>query len=439
MKRMIVVFLIACMLCALCACGGNKQEAPAPAETPAPTEAPAAATPAPTQAPAETAAPVEDGQNPVMNFVGEYSAGRPWLLVEADGEKGAKITVRWGSSAFETSVWVMHGEFDEAALTVRYADGVRTDYAFREEGKEETETVRYENGTGRFVFHDGDALSVTWEDDKEQAGKDLTFEWCAVPDLADDHTEPEDFVGLWAYDRATLEIAPDGEGFKCFIQWSSSASELTQWEYDCFFDGEYLYSFENGTCTKLIYAGDGSVSASETVFTDGAASFHMIEGVTLRWIDYKEYPDGGVYEFERVEPARLRPTAAQFADEFFREIISFHPGTSGGSLAEAKAAANVYTFAAAHRLWCADPEALQAALREALADLSDDERAGFDENYISVIRLIDACLCDWEGCRGQFESAGAAEKMEAWLAVPTAPIAWATLCENVGTVLGDGA
>ena len=41
----------------------------------------------------------EDGQNPVMNFVGTYGADRATVLVEASEADSAKITVSWSSSA----------------------------------------------------------------------------------------------------------------------------------------------------------------------------------------------------------------------------------------------------------------------------------------------------------------------------------------------------
>ena len=62
--------------------------------------------------PAGSAAVEEDGQNPVMNFVGNYTCDRAAMLVEADGTENAKFTVTWGSSAWEHSEWTMSGKLD---------------------------------------------------------------------------------------------------------------------------------------------------------------------------------------------------------------------------------------------------------------------------------------------------------------------------------------
>ena len=76
MKKNVISILLVCLLLALAACGH--------AQTPAEASAP----------PAE-----EDWQNPVMNFVGLYGAEHGSMMVEAEGEADARITVSWASSA----------------------------------------------------------------------------------------------------------------------------------------------------------------------------------------------------------------------------------------------------------------------------------------------------------------------------------------------------
>ena len=108
---------------------------------------------------------VEDMQNPVMNFIGYYGPGRPTIFVECEGTDGARINVHWSSSAWENSEWTMSGKLDTDTLTVEYEDAVRTDRVYSDSGEISSETVIYENGTGRFIFNqDG---SLTWMDDIE--------------------------------------------------------------------------------------------------------------------------------------------------------------------------------------------------------------------------------------------------------------------------------
>lgn len=155
MKKVFSLLLVFVMLFALTACAAK--DAPKGSEA----------------GEAETAA-ADDGQNPVMNFVGTYASGRASILVEADGADGAKFTVTWGSSAWEHSEWVMSGRFDPETLTVEYSDCVRTDVEFAEDGSVKSETVVYENGFGTVRF-DADDGSLRWKDDKEHMADDMVF------------------------------------------------------------------------------------------------------------------------------------------------------------------------------------------------------------------------------------------------------------------------
>jgi hypothetical protein len=60
----------------------------------------------------ETITP-DDGQNPAMNFIGNYYGGRACISVEAKGSDEAEITVVWGDSYNTKAVWTMSGTFNE--------------------------------------------------------------------------------------------------------------------------------------------------------------------------------------------------------------------------------------------------------------------------------------------------------------------------------------
>ena len=118
------------------------------------------------------------GQNPAMNFIGEYASGRASALVEAKGAEDAKITIEWGSSAWELTRWVMSGRLDADTLTLEYTDCVKTTLTYADSGELVSETVKYENGTGRIIFlTDG---TFTWKGDQSEQ-EDLTFAWSFVP------------------------------------------------------------------------------------------------------------------------------------------------------------------------------------------------------------------------------------------------------------------
>ena len=160
MKKWICLLTVLVLVFSLCACGA-KDAAPAGSE-----EAEAAAQ--------------EDGQNPVMNFIGVYGHDRASIMVEADGTDGAKITVTWGASAAENAEWVMSGKFDPETLTVAYTDCVKTDYVWNEKGEIDSETVEYENGEGTITFTDGEALSLTWDDAQEHIADGTVFEYASL-------------------------------------------------------------------------------------------------------------------------------------------------------------------------------------------------------------------------------------------------------------------
>ena len=93
----------------------------------------------------------EDGQNPIMNFVGTYAKDRASILVEADGM--------------------------QESLTVDYTDAVKKNVVFNEDGTVASEEVVYENGKGSFKFDDS---TLTWTDEEEHAADDMVFEYASA-------------------------------------------------------------------------------------------------------------------------------------------------------------------------------------------------------------------------------------------------------------------
>ena len=153
----------------------------------------------------------DDGQNPIMNFVGVYGNNRASIFIEADGEDGAKATVNWGSSAAETSTWIMSGSFDTETLTISYNDCVRTDYVYGEDGEVKSQEEVYVGGHGTIVFSEGDPLTLKWNDDQEHIADGTVFEYAsAAPE--------EGSTGManpWS-DAATLDEAAKGAGLDGF-------------------------------------------------------------------------------------------------------------------------------------------------------------------------------------------------------------------------------
>ena len=123
----------------------------------------------------------DDGQNPVMNFIGNYSCDRANIMIGAtDDENGANATVTWGSSAWENSAWVMSGTFDAETLQFEYHDCVRTDYVYEENGEIKSQEEVYTGGHGFMTFAEGDSLTLTWQDDQENVADGMVFEYTGM-------------------------------------------------------------------------------------------------------------------------------------------------------------------------------------------------------------------------------------------------------------------
>ncbi len=122
----------------------------------------------------EGGAQPEDGQNPVMNFIGVYQCENISILVEAKGIEDAMLTVTREISGDEKNEWVMSGGLDTETLRVEYHDCIRTDQVCKEDGTVTSETEVYFNGHG-FFFFDYENNTLTWQDDQEHTADGLIF------------------------------------------------------------------------------------------------------------------------------------------------------------------------------------------------------------------------------------------------------------------------
>lgn len=121
------------------------------------------------------AEPEEDGQNPAMNFVGDYVNNRASIFIGAEGADGINATVTWASSAAENSSWTMSGTFDSENLQFEYDDCVKMNYVYGTDGEIDDQTEVYSGGHGIIKFTDGDELSLTWQDDEEHIADGTVF------------------------------------------------------------------------------------------------------------------------------------------------------------------------------------------------------------------------------------------------------------------------
>lgn len=151
----------------------------------------------------------DDGQNPIMNFVGTYGHDRASIFIGAEGEDGASATVNWASSAAENSTWIMSGTFDTETLTLEYHDCVKTDYVYDESGEISSQEEVYTGGHGFITFTEGDPLSLTWQDDQEHIADGTVFEFVSTEPAGTGLANP------WS-DAETLDEAAEGAGLDGF-------------------------------------------------------------------------------------------------------------------------------------------------------------------------------------------------------------------------------
>lgn len=154
----------------------------------------------------------DDGQNPVMNYVGNYVCERASVFISADGDEGATAIVTWSSSAWENSSWMMSGTFDPETLQFEYHDCVRTDYTYEENGDVKEQTEVYTGGHGFMFFKDGDPITLTWQDDQEKVADGMVFEYVG----AEPEGEGTGMANPWS-DVDSAEAAAEGAGLDGFM------------------------------------------------------------------------------------------------------------------------------------------------------------------------------------------------------------------------------
>ena len=174
MKKAIAVLLVLTVAVLLCACTSRSA---GDSETPSATDVTSVQDQTPAADSSEETASSGDGQNPVMNFIGNYVCERASASVACSGRENARITITWGGSADSAREWVIDAKLDTETLTVAYTDAVVTDYVYNPDGSVNTATEVSKTDKGTVTFtEDG---KFTWDDDLND-GLIKTFEYTVV-------------------------------------------------------------------------------------------------------------------------------------------------------------------------------------------------------------------------------------------------------------------
>ena len=119
----------------------------------------------------------DDWQNPIMNFIGNYSNGRATLFVSAQGKNEAEITISWASNVFESDVWKMSGTVSQVGdtLVLNYNNCTKTYYCYTADGTLSQQTTKYAGGSGSITFSGSQAV---WSDNQEGIANGQVFRFC---------------------------------------------------------------------------------------------------------------------------------------------------------------------------------------------------------------------------------------------------------------------
>lgn len=107
----------------------------------------------------------DDGQNPVMNFIGNYDNGGINILVEADSKDGAVFTVDEPMTDDEKYTYTFSGTLDLDTLKVTYSNSTKKVVKLDAQGNAVEEKTEYTDGSGVVIFHDDGTLE--WQDENE--------------------------------------------------------------------------------------------------------------------------------------------------------------------------------------------------------------------------------------------------------------------------------
>ena len=189
-------------------------------------------------------------QNPVMNFIGEYQCDRAHATVECWGFDEAFITIKWGSSAWEQTRWIIVGKLDTDTLAISYSGASKAELVYDEAGEIKSDESVYDDGTGTIAFHDDGTF--TWHEDQSESGEDLVFEWIPVTDGSS-----VSMPNPWT-EADSAEAAADGAGVGYFKLPEAGAEVVggpIGWEF-------YRY-------TDLLAEANGYVGAAELTVRKG--------------------------------------------------------------------------------------------------------------------------------------------------------------------------
>ena len=108
----------------------------------------------------ETVGTEDDGQNPVMNIVGDYNTEKFLMEIYPEGKNVACINVYAGYEDGSRVLFEMSGVYDDQTNTITYDNCTKVMFVSEEESY-----IEYSDGTGSIKVNDD--YTLVWTDDQE--------------------------------------------------------------------------------------------------------------------------------------------------------------------------------------------------------------------------------------------------------------------------------
>ena len=181
-------------------------------------------------------------------------------------EEGFRVSIRRKNNERESTEWGYSCYYNEESnALISMATVIRTEIVHNEADDVESFSDVYDDGNAVFSL-DKEGYLI-WYDEKEDAGKDLRFK------------KVDRYSGTWVCDRARMEVDLEDGGYKVFISWASSASEVTEWEYSCVMDyvNNALEAMPFGIRTDLVYGENGDIVSTNVIYENGEATFSLTD------------------------------------------------------------------------------------------------------------------------------------------------------------------
>ena len=213
---------------------------------------------------------------------------------EPDKNDISGIVGTWNEVSVFPRVLTVH---EDSTYTLDEEGGkVTVDY---EEHPDGSKSVWY-----TFTTNEGEFWTSFAKDEDNEVQNDLWSgqdgEMHFMRDGIDEHLTADSYLHVWSCGRCYITCEKQKKGYIASVSWSNSASESTQWTYNCTFDekSSSMVCKKGATRAEVSYSASGK-EKSKIAYKDGSGTFTIKSG-TLRWTDDKENAGADMY-FVRID------------------------------------------------------------------------------------------------------------------------------------------